>query len=248
MERRWNRGLSDVTEVRQPTRRPSASRGAVANADPELIARVVREVLARLRRTSISKSASGGHVLRERVITAAAVSGLPGSVDQLHVPADAVITPAARDELRSRGAKVVRSGSETNDTIGAGRELAEISSPSAASSPAAPVSSASRDEGRAGGVTDSQDPGRAESVTTQLIRRGFSAEAARVVLTDTPAIDLHRWNAAGHRAAMVRDLRDVGRFAGELDPTVWILDMAEMNLIAAVNATCRILRLERHAR
>jgi len=237
-----------VTEVRQPTKRPVASGVPVATADPELIGRVVREVLARLRRASASEAAGGGHVLRDRVITAAAVSGLPDPVDQLHVSAAAVITPAAWDELRSRGGTLVRSGSETNETIGVRRGRAEISLPPTASWQAAAASPAARDAGAAGGVIDSQDPGRAENVTAQLVRRGFSAEGARVVLTDTPAIDLHRWNAAGHRAAMVRDLRDVDRFAVELDPTVWILDMAEMNLIAAVNATCHILRLERHTR
>lgn len=237
-----------MTEVPEPTERPVASRGPVATADPELIGRVVREVLARLRRASASEAAGGGHVLHDRVITAATVSGLPDPVDQLHVPAGAVITPAARDELRSRGGTLVRSGSETNETIDVRRGLAEISLPPTASWQAAAASSAARDAGAAGGVTDSQDPGRAENVTAQLVRRGFSAVGARVVLTDTPAIDLHRWNAAGHRAAMVRDLRDVGRFAAELDPTVWILDMAEMNLIAAVNATCHILRLERDTR
>jgi hypothetical protein len=39
---------------------------------------------------------------------------------------------------------------------------------------------------------------------------------------------------------MISALADVDRFFLELDPTVWVLDMARINLISAVNIVARI--------
>jgi cell division protein ZapA (FtsZ GTPase activity inhibitor) len=46
------------------------------------------------------------------------------------------------------------------------------------------------------------------------------------------------------RAAMINSLADVERFVAELDPTVWVLDMARINFMTAVNVVARIAKYQ----
>ena len=82
--------------------------------DPETLARVAREVIARLSQasggtsfaeagqlhTSESKTNRTAASIDDRVITADTISRLPAGTAELFVPDAAVVTPSARDEAR----------------------------------------------------------------------------------------------------------------------------------------------------
>ena len=78
-----------------------------------LVERIVREVLARLTATEKrpEKSAAIGATaigLVGRVISLADVKQLPSGAREVQVSAGALLTPAAKDELRERGVRIVR--------------------------------------------------------------------------------------------------------------------------------------------
>ncbi|MBX9789516.1 MAG: hypothetical protein K2Y37_11425 [Pirellulales bacterium] len=84
-------------------------------SDPlaRLVERIVREVLARLaaaeKATAKSEPASGSAMgLVGRVISLADLKQLTDETRELQVATEALITPAAKDELRERGIQVVR--------------------------------------------------------------------------------------------------------------------------------------------
>ena len=91
-------------------------------------------------------------------------------------------------------------------------------------------------------ITDSQQPQRAASVARQISRRGVSGDA-RIVLSDTPSIDVYHSCRDGRVAVMVAGPEDVARFEQEISPATWVLDMKRLSLIGAVNAAVRILKL-----
>lgn len=131
---------------------------------------------------------------------------------QLTVASSAVVTPAARDEARRRGITIQR-----------------IDQPTAPTNPSTPHN-----------IIDADNPKRAETVHDQLKRRGVSLGAAKIVLSDAPAAEVHRQILSGKRATMVATIADVPRFAAELDPQVWVLDMQRLNIPAAVNTVAKI--------
>ena len=131
---------------------------------------------------------------------------------QLAIAPSAVVTPAASDEARRRGITIQR-----------------IDQPATRTNQSTTYS-----------VIDADNPKRAETVHDQLQRRGASPNSATVVLSDTPAAEVHRQMLAGKRATMVAAVADVPRFAAELDPQVWVLDMKRLNIPAAVNTVAKI--------
>ena len=88
--------------------------------DPELLTRVVREVIAacprvwrinlaeRINGQTESKTNRTAASIDDRVITAGKISRLPATTAELFVAAAAVVTPAARDEARRRGISINR--------------------------------------------------------------------------------------------------------------------------------------------
>ena len=84
------------------------------NLDPELVERVVREVLRRLLDcgvviTSDSQVTRGGELqVAETVVATAALDGKLNGVRRVVVGSRAFVTPSAKDELRDRGIKLVR--------------------------------------------------------------------------------------------------------------------------------------------
>ncbi|MBX7166988.1 MAG: hypothetical protein K1X74_11710 [Pirellulales bacterium] len=90
--------------------------GAAVGLSPELVDRIVREVLVRLAPAAASQTPSTAAVapdlltlvLDERVITLRQLAEHLGSARTLQVAPRAVITPAARDLLRQRGVALVR--------------------------------------------------------------------------------------------------------------------------------------------
>lgn len=205
--------------------------------DPAFVAEVVRRVVARLNHREPAETpgeapgeAERAAAVAERVISAATIRRFAGKTKQLKIDPRAVVTPAARDEAKHHGISLVRSlagaVSLPEETAGqAGRAAAPAQR--RPSDPPQPI-------------TDTDQPERADSIASQLARRGVTGNA-RIVLSDRPAEEVHRQAAAGQRAAMIRCVGDVDRFGAELRPQIWVLDMVDLNWIAAVNVAARIL-------
>ena len=174
-----------------------------ATIDHALVAQLVGEVVARLRRQDNT-------ICNAQVISLETIQAHPST--QLTVASSAVVTPAARDEARRRGITIQR--------------VDETAKPTKLSTP--------------DNIIDTDNPKRAETVHDQLQRRGVSLGAATIVLSDAPAAEVYRQIVAGKRAAMVATLADVPRFAIEIDPEVWVLDMKTLNIPAAANTVAMI--------
>jgi hypothetical protein len=211
--------------------------------DRETLESLTREVVARLQRmaqTEIAKSetsavSTASHnsrtdrtaaSLSDRVISAATIERLPENVGQLFVSPRSVITPAARDLARARSIAINRVTTSTQGQPAVNR-------------PPQPTIS---------GVVDASNPDRAAAVNRQLAKRSLPESRATIILSDTPAREVHL-QCSRHRqvAVMVGSLTDVQRFSDEIDATAWVLDMKRLNLAAAINVAAQILRLETRA-
>lgn len=183
--------------------------------DPDLVSAIAREVIARLKATSKTNDTAAS--VDDRIVTTATLEQLDGTPKQIFIASRAIVTPAARDEARRRGITIHR-------TV----NVPEPQQPRHA-----------RLE-----ITDSTNPDRAAAVRMQVARRGGAVGSARIVLSDTPAREVyHQCTAGGEVAVMIASVTDIGRFADELSPTVWVLDMKRLNLPAAVNTIVRITQL-----
>lgn len=189
-----------------------------ASIDPALIASISREVIARLR--SASPSATDASIC-DQLITSETIESITGKPARILIAKSAVVTPAACDEARRRGITIHRTNGPQ---------------------PSTPTHHASIE------ITDTSDPQRAQNVREQLERRSVCRSAARIVLSDQPANEVHRLCAIGERAVMIISIIDVPRFADDFKPTVWVLDMKRMNLAVAVNAAARITQQENRIR
>lgn len=200
---------------------PSDERAIVnQQIDPATVAAIAREVIARLKSTSKTNQSAAS--LDDRVITAGTIEQLIGKPTQLFIAPGAIVTPAARDEARQRGITI-------NHTL----DVPAQQQPN---------------RGRLD-IIDSIKPERAQAVRTQLARRGTNNGSARVVLSDTPGRDVHQQcTAHRERAVMITAVADVQRFADELAPTVWVLDMKRLNIAAATNVVTQITQIGKSTR
>ncbi len=194
------------------------------NIDPQWVAAVVREVVARLRAAKTPHPGKETAVaIQDRIVTAETIVQIKGTPAEVTIPARAVITPSARDEAKQRGIKLSR--------------IAAVSK-SPRREPAITTDEKIR-------ITDAAQPERAIAVAAQIAKRGVTALAGEIVLSETPAADVyHRSVVGGGRAVMINSLGDVDRFAAELNPDVWVLDMARINFITAVNVVVRIAKYQ----
>ena len=153
--------------------------------------------------------------IQDRVITAASIHETSSGISIALVDQDAVITPSAKDEAKSRGIKITR---------------VERSPP------------LNRPQNGGGSqVTDRENPERAKAVENQLRIRGLRDPLPRLILSETPAKELqHQILNVGETATMVGSINEVLRFGQELDVTAWILDMKRLNLTSAVNVAAKI--------
>ncbi len=185
---------------------------------------IPKAVLDRSTRGNL-KAQTAADSIDDRVITVDTIDRVRSTSKQLLVPRGAVVTPAARDQASSRGITIrfaveavppQRSQAVTDDAV-----------------TAPPLAN----------ITDPREPERAITIGQQLIRRGITRLDTTVVLSDTPASDVHRYcQVDRERAVMIASLIDVDRFWDEFKPTVWVLDMARANFVAAVNIVARIAR------
>jgi hypothetical protein len=133
-----------------------------------------------------------------------------------------VVTPSAHDEARARRITIHR-GQQSNQ--------------------ATPTTTHEKQQASQTAIIDFAKPDRAAAVAQQLSRRAIDLNGRKIILSDTPARELyHQCTRHGEVAVMVGSLEEVERFAGEIDATVWVLDMKRLNMMAAVNVAARISR------
>lgn len=155
-------------------------------------------------------------------MTVGTIDAVPAGEAELVVAAGAVVTPAAVDEAKRRGIRLVQTSQ-------------------AAASPGSPAPPATGLR-----IRDAQRPERAAQVIEQLTRRGLNGVPHdAIVLSDRPHETAHRETVAGSRVAIVRCYGDVDRFAAEWNPNTWILDLVDLNPAAVVNAAQRIVQRSR---
>lgn len=150
------------------------------------------------------------------VVSQATVGRLPASTREIVVTARGVVTPAAVDEAKRRRISIRR--------VETGR--------------AEPADSGVATDYP---IEDRDRLGRAEAVSAGLTRRGIPAPSGvRIVLSDSPGRAVYEEIRGGAVAVPVRRLSDVDRFGREFDPTCWVLDMVDLDPVAALNAAQRI--------
>ena len=149
------------------------------------------------------------------MITAASIHETSSGISIALVDQDAVITPSAKDEAKSRGIKITRV-----------ERSPQLNRPQ---------------NGSGSQVTDRENPERAKAVENQLRIRGLRDPLPRLILSETPAKELqHQILNVGETATMVGSINEVLRSGQELDVTAWILDMKRLNLTSAVNVAAKI--------
>ena len=202
-----------------------------ANAHESInIAEIVRQVLARLDSAadtnhstqianSITQKQTTSAALTEKIITSRTIQELSKQTSQIFVSPTAIITPSARDDARSRNIEIQR-------TV----QLPEGQQP---------------DQQKIE-IIDYAQPERAHAVKQQLAFRGITNGTGKIVLTETPAKEVHFQCARNNEVAvMIGSFDDIQRFSDEITPTVWVLDMQRLTFSAAVNAVAQISRTRR---
>ena len=205
-----------------------------ANANESInIAEIVRQVLARLdsaadtkHSTQIANSTTQKQTtsaaLTEKIITSRTIQELSKQTSQIFVSPTAIITPSARDDARSRNIEIQR-------TV----QLPEGQQP---------------DQQKIE-IIDYAQPERAHAVKQQLALRGITNGTGKIVLTETPAKEVHFQCARNNEVAvMIRSFDDIQRFSDEITPTVWVLDMQRLTFSAMVNAVAQISKTRRLGR
>lgn len=198
--------------------------------DSAKIAEIVRQVIARLEVSPEQKSLKHKPVpqtpsrptsaaVTEKVITSRTIQDLNRLTAQIFVSPTAIITPSARDDARSRKIQIQRTV-QLPDGQQPDQQTIEI--------------------------IDYVQPERAQAVNQQLAMRGITTGAAKIVLTETPAKEVHfQCSRNNEVAVMIGSFNDIQRFSAEIAPTVWVLDMQRLTLSAAVNAVTQIIKTRR---
>ncbi|WP_442511422.1 hypothetical protein SH528x_003103 [Novipirellula sp. SH528] len=190
-----------------------------ASIDPVWIAKIVREVIERVKQIQMENGGQPASLISGVVSVATVKEAAGDGKTELRVTTKAIVTPAARDEAKLLGITITRSAKdETKLTKKTNQQPSEMA------------------------VTDNENPERAAAISQQLLRRGIRASATvEVVLSDSPSKEVYRICSAGSRAATVSSIATVDRIEKELAPQVWVLDMNALNFVAAVNVAARIL-------
>ncbi len=168
--------------------------------------------IAAVVREVIERLSSSDSMVTEKVISVRTIEkAFANTRKEIAVGPNAIITPAARDEAKRLGVTIRKAGQITKQTQ--------------------PTSIA---------ITDRKNPERAIMITEQLKRRGIKGQAT-IVLSEKPSSEVFRLiSETKQRVAMVSSVSSVDRIKKELSPEVWVIDMNEVNLIAAVNIAARI--------
>ena len=182
--------------------------------------------------------------INDRVVTAGTIAAVPSATRRIEVASNAVVTPAARDEARNREITLIRGWCGPSTSTSTTGSTSTTTSEGVTSIRGVTIGTATERVG----LRDRERPERGEAVRAQLERRGVTCGAhTTIVLSDHPAAATHEEASAGRRVATVRRLTDVDRFAAELGPECWVLDMIDLSPVAAVNAARRILQTASHS-
>lgn len=157
----------------------------------------------------------------ERLITTATLNGMPSGKQQLLVEPQAVVTPAARDELRQRGIQMVRRDAKPSRAAAQPSRFLRMT------------------------ASGSKDSELLASLKRQLATRGVAhcdRAAKSIVLSSNPARVVYDQITQGRSAVCISRLSDVTRFTAELSFDVFVLDTEHLNLMACVNAAAAISR------
>ena len=205
------------------------------NADSweETIELLVRKVLAQLDPEASSRDSDREtttetpvNFIPGSVISVSSLDRLNDAVKQITVSTSAIVTPAARDELRARGVEWSRVNAASERSQGR----------SANGEPMAVL------------VGDDSDGKLASALVEQLQRRGVEAAMASaktihhldlhqtaLLLSDLPARDVeHLCRRHDLSAVSVEAIATAERIAGSMQPRVWVLDRVQMNLTTLV--------------
>ena len=215
MERHGDPGLTKMEQEKH-----KKQTNPTASVD---ISEIVRQVLARLdSRTETAQTTprqATSAALTEKIITSRTIQQLGQKTAQIFISPTAIVTPAARDDARSRKIEIQR-------TV----QLPDGQQP----------------EQQKIDIIDYAQPERAEAVGKQLALRGITTGTGKIVLTETPAKEVHFQCARNNEVAvMIGSYSDIRRFSDEITPTVWVLDMQRLTFSAVVNAVAQISRTRR---
>ncbi len=164
--------------------------------------------------------------LLTRVIALEDLKSVPSTVNTLQVGVHAVVTPAARDELRQRGIKLSRS--ETASTGNAAKQNVQ------AGSRAIHLQ-------RDGDVSDAFYAAVKKQVTSRGVRLCSKASLS-VILSSRPATTAHHESGPGRCVVSINRVDDVSRFMAELSPNVFVLDVKHLHLVAISGAITTIAK------
>lgn len=190
-----------------------------------LIAQIVREVM--MLRQKESQTGVSVYEFRGRVLSEKEVAKLAG-YKSVRVGAQVVVTPAARDRLKSLGICVERGGL-----------MGRVS-----------------DKGVGVLVSDGDGLRRCAFVASQLGQRGFGVRGVGVndlvkackegtsvgfVLTANPQPLVWQMYQAGVCASQIDARDDVTRIVEAMQPRVWVVDLRSQTLATATNVMQRCL-------
>lgn len=210
--------------------------------DPQLIERIVREVVSRLKVGNAQNAQNGDSVktenradtekqtgtltLAEKVVSMETLGGQLNNVSQLRLQPKAVLTPAARDELRDRGIEIIFDHVVATTT------------------------------GRPDLILGTTDETNAQELSDQLARIGikvqlkhdtcarrlvanltgrFSTTARLIVVVDQPYTATYVANRNQNvRAAVVRDEAELKIVSKEINPNVIVIPVDRHTIVDAV--------------
>lgn len=203
-----------------------------ASVDIESIVRRVLRQLESLKPSSQLTNPAGEFTFPQRVITLQDLKSVPASIKTIQVLSNAVLTPSVRDELRARRIEIVTTG----------ERAASDATESKSSQPQGDHSPFRRVHLRHDSTIEST---LFESVKKQLIvRRIRLCDQAGVtaILSSRPATAVYKSFSETTSAVLINRVDDVERFKAELRPTVYVLDVQHLHLVAITNAIIHIAR------
>lgn len=180
--------------------------------------RVVRMVCDRLRDTDVRGEGRVGMVeIHDRVVTLQTLQSIPdGAV--VTMPPSAIVTPAAKDELRQREIEWSMQGD----------------GPAKPSHGALPKVSGPADESN-------------DAIAHQLRRRNVPWPQTAIELSDDPETAVWGHHRQQTRAAVCHALTDVPRLQRTFAPEVWVVSTLDRTLMETINLVAAIDRARRVA-
>lgn len=180
----------------------------------------VRAALSRLieqPRGNGQAKAAGELAVSEKVVALVHLDGRLDGVTRLVVPRGAVLTPAARDELRKRGIALASALESRNDTK---RTLVLVLAESGIQS--APLVAALERDGARIQVTNGAC---AAGTVLELCRRVLGEKCLGLILTTAPALALCLANRQrGVRACVAHDVQTVSEAINSIAPNMLVAD------------------------